>query len=400
LQKKGLSAENIDKIFGQAAAKHNYIVQLTRKLAILNKERPKGQKTDAFAEFFNTYFTSNEVGNARTKIMTDLDYYLEAFDPYLKGSGAGLLPDPEYAKWLRRVEQRKTTLGFFMWLEGEAKRNAKFGRNVPLLKPLTGIITEISPNNYLNILKLPTGCYDFVVTKSGKFYFTPAEIGVKHIGLSQGKPVAFAGEIAISNGQIVAINNHSGHFRASTDFLLFALDILKKAKCINGGYFVLSFNNLYDITKPGDASLFTYYADQEIPARGKNVYEHNSVLPKGLETLLQDGTLTGEVFITKTDDDMFYISSVNKYYSYERRYQRLFARYPNGKRRQYTVQAVIENKKIIEINSDLPCELAVSFSELQLAYKDFQSYSLVPAGKEPINIVDKKRRMSEFAYCF
>ncbi|MDR2794737.1 MAG: hypothetical protein LBB12_03100 [Holosporaceae bacterium] len=406
LQKKGLSTKNIDKIFEQAAAKHNYIVQLTRKLAVLNKERPKGQKIDAFVEFFNTYFISNEVGKARTKIMTDLDCYMEALDPYLRGNSnsSGIFLNPDYVRWRKLVEGGKTNLGFFMWLEGLGKRSVRYEKSSNLvLEPLTGIITEISPNNYSNILKLPTGCYDFVVTKNGKFYFSPSEIGVKHIGLSQGKPVAFAGEISISQGKIVVINNHSGHFRPSTDFVLFVLDVLKKANCINGGYFALSFNNLYDIKNPGDELLFTYYADQEFPKSGKNIYENNSVSSKDLETLIQDGALTGEVYITKTDDDMFYISSINKYYSFESDCSRLFARYPNGKSRKYTVQVVIENKKIIEINNILPNELAVYFPELQLAYKDFQSYNLVPAGKEPTKIVNKKSKqngISEFAYRF
>ncbi|UHO39756.1 hypothetical protein H5J24_06770 [Chryseobacterium capnotolerans] len=67
-----------------------------------------------------------------------------------------------------------------------------------------------------------SGTFDFVVTQSGETL-----LGRKHTFLSKGADVFAAGEIKIRGGNIVNINNLSGHYVPGYDIANTYLDIFK-----------------------------------------------------------------------------------------------------------------------------------------------------------------------------
>ncbi|WP_449387857.1 hypothetical protein [Chryseobacterium lineare] len=67
-----------------------------------------------------------------------------------------------------------------------------------------------------------SGMFDFVITQSGETL-----LGRKHTFLSKGADVFAAGELKMRNGNIVGINNLSGHYIPSPNVANTYLDIFK-----------------------------------------------------------------------------------------------------------------------------------------------------------------------------
>jgi hypothetical protein len=369
LEKTKATTAVVDSIFRCAAAKHNYITQLFKKQAIMQGKNEKGKRVNAFVEFSRAYLKGGDNGVAKVKLMEPW-YYIEALDPYLKGDRGldGRVKSSDSDQWKWEIANGKTNLDFYMWLEGRSSRDAG--------APLKGEIKEFPPANHSEILKLANNRYDFIVTKEGVFRFTPGEDGIRHIGLTNGKPVAFAGEMEIRDGKIITINNHSGHFRPGTDFISFVINALKKAGCIRDGYYASSYG---DRDKKW-SSYFTYHVDKEF-RQERNLYDRLASLEK-LAQLVRYGGMEGETLVCVAEDGMVYVikqrpisddgsgggGGGDEKKSY---------RYPEGKARKYMAGIKVEDKKISRL-SNYGMRLVLPLSELQLIYEELQKYGLVP----------------------
>lgn len=69
----------------------------------------------------------------------------------------------------------------------------------------------------------------FVVTLEDQFVISADMPGrIHHTSLSGGKEVKAAGRLWARDGLLLAINNHSGHYRPSRESVVFALELLEQ----------------------------------------------------------------------------------------------------------------------------------------------------------------------------
>lgn len=71
--------------------------------------------------------------------------------------------------------------------------------------------------------------YIYVVTLQNQFVVSPDIPGrIHHTSLSGGIEVKAAGRVWTKDGLLLAINNHSGHYRPSRESVVFALELLEQ----------------------------------------------------------------------------------------------------------------------------------------------------------------------------
>lgn len=75
---------------------------------------------------------------------------------------------------------------------------------------------------------LGNGLYIFVMDKDGNIYAAPKETVGHHSAFLSGRPVAAAGHIGVQNGRVTLINNQSGHYQPTKDYMLQFEKELKK----------------------------------------------------------------------------------------------------------------------------------------------------------------------------
>jgi hypothetical protein len=184
-----------NSLFSLAAGKYNYLAHLTKHLNIFYK----GGKGKGFRNFVSEYLVTENKNVIRMK---EMYFFLEAMDPY---HATGKKIGQELAQW----GKSGTELPFLLWLEdknreSEAVKGKIHSISTKKLNDFAASVAQDKDQRY-DIIMNTDGDIKLTSTAKGK--------GCKHVGLSNGKPVMFAGEISFQKGEIQTINNHSGHFR-------------------------------------------------------------------------------------------------------------------------------------------------------------------------------------------
>ncbi|MBR1735041.1 MAG: hypothetical protein IJ730_06320 [Alphaproteobacteria bacterium] len=203
-----------ESLFCIAVKKYNYTSYLLKNFGFFDiTQKPK----DRLRWFIKNYMAKN-----KTEInMIMPEYFLQAMDPYhIFFSDQSLL----FQEW-KDSDSHKP---FLIWLEGKRVRNYSFEQedqnlfsgkmsDVMMQCPLEKInefgIADFSKNSMRRY-----AVYNIILDRNGIVKFTPFNIW-GHVGISDGKPVLFAGEIMFERGIVREISNQSGHFQPSLLYL-------------------------------------------------------------------------------------------------------------------------------------------------------------------------------------
>jgi hypothetical protein len=182
-----------NSLFSLAAGKYNYLAHLTKYLNIFHKDG-KGKSLGNFASEYLATENKNVI------FMKNMYFFLEAMDPY---HAIGKKIEQELDQW----EKSDTRLPFLLWLEDKNRKSEAVKGKIHNIstKKLSDFAASVAQDKDQE--------YDIIMTTDGDIKLTSTAKGCKHVGLSNGKPVMFAGEISFQRGKIRGINNHSGHFR-------------------------------------------------------------------------------------------------------------------------------------------------------------------------------------------
>ncbi|MDR1560905.1 MAG: hypothetical protein LBS23_00940 [Holosporaceae bacterium] len=202
-------------LFSLAAAKHNYIAHMFKYLKIFYDD-----KSRAIPKFVGEFFVFPK--GKQCLFMKHLKHFAHALDPYHSIDTIDKEIRPEVDEW----EASDTKLPFTLWLEGRDRKSSSLKGEVHVMRlpDLKDFAASVSENKQ----------YDIVVDINNEVKLTPSTRGSgrKHIGLSGGKPVIFAGEIEFGEGQVLQINNHSGHFKPNHAQFEEFVNLLKKIKVL------------------------------------------------------------------------------------------------------------------------------------------------------------------------
>ncbi|GHU12470.1 hypothetical protein FACS189449_06180 [Alphaproteobacteria bacterium] len=221
-----------------------------------------------WTQFIEKYM-KHRMGGLKAKGMFRLEYYLEALDPYkapvvgitrafpFRSPVAGMLRDfylwdsertkdisgrkkhstippfPSFASWIKKkyCHADEMLINFSTWFcecnenENKRKKDQTIPPTAPFLlwlenKPTrekirTAEFSEFFLEDFIQRpCEMKEGLYDFAYMLDGCLRITPENSDCKHIGLTEGKPVACAGELRISSSKrIKEVNNRSGHYR-------------------------------------------------------------------------------------------------------------------------------------------------------------------------------------------
>ncbi len=211
----------VNRLFSQAAAKYNYLLELTCSLSVF-------QKKNSFMAFIQKYLIFKKESNLLSRHIPDLNLYRQALDPYRSDHPEihKLFHDWECASIIEEVPP------FFLWLEQYSRPDTpsnilNSSQELELLKLnfMGGLIYQ---NNEL----LTVERADFVVDYKGDFYLSK---NIKHTSFFRGIAVAAAGEITINKGKVPYINDNSGHYQPRITHILQAIKLLHKEDIFEEG---------------------------------------------------------------------------------------------------------------------------------------------------------------------
>lgn len=213
------------------------------KILELESENNKTSITakETWGKLSNLFFAPRKDGKKITGLQMRREYWFEGFN---KGRVI-----PQDYNWYEIWQRNEIAQSFFSWCDAVGLPTESLGycsdeqRKLLQIAIVNGKLFDME-NKLIDSYTLYQGITNCVVALDESFYCDVSQYNNRHHStFMEGKPVLFAGEIGVNQGEITMISLKSGHYQPTEKDLLNFLKVLEKQGILLENITLKSFNH-------------------------------------------------------------------------------------------------------------------------------------------------------------